>query len=127
MLVQFLPMMMAQIDTPRLNEIFTLLSNQRRRFVLYYLTFESDEVDSNDLAERIAVVEANNTSAVSDEFVRSVKVSLSHIHLPKLADAGFITCNRTQGTIEREEVDDLTPFLEKTALLDGYPPTVSTD
>lgn len=71
--------------------VFGILSNARRRMVLYYLREEGDPVSVEELAREIAAIE-NGVSV--DELTRQqrkrVYVSLYQTHLPKLEDTGII-------------------------------------
>ncbi|WP_458208032.1 DUF7344 domain-containing protein [Haladaptatus sp. NG-SE-30] len=118
---------MGRKGRPQLNETFELLSNPRRRYVLYHLMAESECVDPDDLAERIANWEANDTSDDGDDNLQTVKTALQHIHLPRLADAGVITYESNPGTIEFDGTDEFAPFLEVAARLDGYDPVAADD
>jgi len=105
-------------DTPpeRLSKdtIFSMLSNQRRRHVLYYLDREPGPVSLRDLAERIAAWE--NDVDVSDlEYKQRKRVytSLHQTHLPKLDDAGIVAYDRDAGTITlADRAHDLDIYLE---------------
>jgi len=80
--------------------VFEILSNTRRRMVLYYLREESGWVTVQELAGEIAAME--NDIGV-DELTRQqrkrVYVSLYQTHLPKLEETGIIEYDD-----DREEV-----------------------
>jgi DNA-binding transcriptional ArsR family regulator len=92
-----------------------MLSNQRRRHVLYYVNRESEPVSLRDLAERIAAWE--NDVAVSEldyKQRKRVYTSLHQTHLPKLDDAGIISYDRDGGTVTlADRADDLDVYLER--------------
>jgi hypothetical protein len=51
--------MAAQIE-PELNEIFDLMTHPHRRYILYYLTQESETVDVDTLAASLAALDADH-------------------------------------------------------------------
>lgn len=99
------------------DEMFHLLSNQRRRDALCYLAEDDEAVVMRDLAEWIAAREHETTVAqlTSNERQR-VYIALYQTHLPKLADYGVIEYNQSRGVVRRAaRADLLDPYLE----LDG--------
>ena len=90
--------------------IFNLLANDRRRYVLHYLSQTVGAVSLGDLAEQIALWEENPTY---DHYERVV-TGLHHIHLPKLADAGVVRYEVEQEAVElRKAANELTPHLKR--------------
>ena len=88
---------------------FDLLSNARRRGVLYAVSRDGSATVA-ELAERIATWQDGHHSP------KEVRTSLVHAHLPKLADAGVVEYDHEQGVVEPTSgADDLEPYLEKTA------------
>lgn len=84
--------------TPSLDTVFDLLSDQRRRYVLYHLVNAGDDVvDYEDLAEQVAVWEAEGDP--SEDHVDRVAANLYHIHLPKLTDANVIDFDQRSGDV----------------------------
>lgn len=82
------------------DTIFSILSNQRRRYVLRYLRQVDRETDLSDLVERIAAWENDvDVPAVTYEQRKRVYTSLHQTHLPKLDDAGIVDYDRDRGTI----------------------------
>lgn len=100
------------------GELFRFLSRPERRCLLYYLrdhecaTFEElATVLSGWLQAREAGVEV-----VTPSDRENVRRSLYHVHLPKLADAGFVRYDRESGEVELAEVPDLFDTIVETAL-----------
>lgn len=96
------------------DEMFHLLSNQRRRDALEYLAEHDGAVNMRDLAEWIAAREHETTVAqlTSDERQR-VYIALYQSHLPKLADYGVIEYNQSRGVVRRgAHADQLDLYLE---------------
>jgi len=94
--------------------IFSMLSNQRRRYVLYYLNRNPGSVSLRDLAERIAAWE-NDVDVDDLDYKQRKRVytSLHQTHLPKLDEAGIVDYDRDGGTITlANRATDLNLYLE---------------
>lgn len=73
-----------------LDRVYAVLNHPRRRLILDIVS-GVDLVSIRELAERIAAVENDVAlGSVTDEQRRVVGVSLHHVHVPKLTDAGVI-------------------------------------
>jgi hypothetical protein len=84
-----------------LDEIFGVLKNRRRRGVLRYLSENSEQLDLGTLAEQIAARECGkDVSQITSQERTRVYVGLYQCHLPKMADTGAISYNRSRGRIE---------------------------
>lgn len=83
------------------DEIFTMLSNRRRRWVLHYLKQREDErIDLRTLVDTVAAWEYD--TPVDDlpwKKRKRVYTALRQSHLPKLADAGVIEYDRNRGEV----------------------------
>jgi len=96
---------------------FDLLSDARRRGVLYAAE-RGEQTTVEELAERISTWLSDGEGARRDS---SVRLSLIHTHLPKLADAGVVEYDRERGTVELAGgATDLEPYL---ACVRGSEPT----
>lgn len=84
-----------------LDEVFDLLSRERRRYALYYLERQDGPVPVEDLAATIAEWEAGGEANGSpgDEY-DDVIISLEHNHLPKIEGADFIEYDRAGRQLE---------------------------
>jgi hypothetical protein len=96
--------------------VFSMLSNQRRRFVLHALENRSAgaQVALGALAERVAAWENGVAVAeVGSKARKSVYTSLQQLHLPKMDDAGILDFDDRAGTVTvTPETEDLTIYLE---------------
>lgn len=70
-----------------LNAVFDLLSDDYRRYVLYYLN-ENGDAPIEELATYIR--ERESGEAVDDDALHGLVVQLHHNHLPRLDDAGMV-------------------------------------
>ena len=94
------------------SDVFDVLSNPRRRFVLYYLREIDESVELNDLAKAIAAWE-NDTdeSELTDQDRKRVYVSLYQTHIPKLTDVGLVEYDQDSGTVH---------LTDRTSVIDDY-------
>ncbi|MFB6302108.1 MAG: ArsR family transcriptional regulator [Haloferacaceae archaeon] len=103
----------------RLDLVFGILQNERRRRVLRYLQ-EHESTTQGELAEHVAAIENDvpRKSLTSTQRKR-VYVSLYQSHLPKLRDAGAVEYDADRGTVERvPETDEFLQYLDSA---DGEP------
>jgi VIT1/CCC1 family predicted Fe2+/Mn2+ transporter len=78
-------------DAPERGEVFDLLSNHRRRYVIHFCKQQDGEVTVSDLAEQVAAWENEKTVEEIDHAERKrVYTSLQQTHLPTLADSNMI-------------------------------------
>lgn len=84
-----------------LDDIFELLTKERRRFVLYYLEDQSSPVSISELARKIEEWETGSPPAeLPDEKYQDIMLTLKHQHLPKAAQVEYIEYDPDQNTIE---------------------------
>jgi hypothetical protein len=108
---------MSETETSRLSqdEVYHLLSNPRRRFIISYLR-DDGTVGLQELASTVAAWE-NDTSPeqLTDQQKKRVYVSLYQTHIPKLEDAGIITYDSDTSQIHlRDSVEQLEQYLPET-------------
>lgn len=72
-----------------LDTVFTLLSNRRRRCVLYLLAQAEEPVELSELARLVGVYEHGGETPAPDELKR-IYSALYNTHVPKLANAGLV-------------------------------------
>jgi hypothetical protein len=90
-----------------LDQVFGILKNQRRRYVLKYL-YESDgQVSLSEVAEQIAAWENDKeVRQISSSERKRVYVGLYQCHLPKMDGVDVISFNKPRGIIELGENAD---------------------
>lgn len=69
-------------------ERHSLLTVERRRLAIEILAEEQSAIGRDALAAEIAERESDGTP--NNDHIRDVLISLYHVHLPKLAEAGVI-------------------------------------
>jgi len=92
------------------DEIFELLSNRRRRFVVHALKRAEEPVDLTDLSVRVTAWEHGvDPEEVQYEDRRNVYTTLRRAHLPKLEEKEVVTVdedtNHVAATPQLEELD----------------------
>jgi len=96
------------------GEIFDVLRNQRRRFVLQYLKRRNEPVELGELATQVAAWEYETTvENVSAEQRKRVYTTLQQTHLPRLAEVNIVHYDADEGVIEAtDRANDLAIYLE---------------
>ncbi|RQG99917.1 DUF7344 domain-containing protein [Natrarchaeobius oligotrophus] len=96
------------------GEIFEVLRNQRRRYVLHYLKQDGRPVELGDLAQQVAAWEYETTlEGVTPEQRKRVYTTLQQTHLPKMDEAGILAFDSDAGRIEAtDRTRDITVYLE---------------
>jgi len=82
------------------DDIFEILSNHRRRLVLYYLRKHDGETEVKELAREIAAIENDiPVEELTSQQRKRVYVSLYQTHLPKMAQMQTIEYDKDAGTV----------------------------
>ena len=96
--------------------VFYILSNQRRRLVVYVLKKESEGegVEVGTLARRISAWENDVPGSEVDYSDRkSVYTSLQQHHLPEMDEAGIVNFDERKGVVSTTNMaDEFTVYLE---------------
>lgn len=95
---------MSEADSASLNDsdvntddLFDVLSNPRRRYILSHLQASKTPMALADLTDAVVRWETGEEPTAVQAVREQVYISLYHWHLPKLADAGLISFNRSCG------------------------------
>ncbi|WP_267644167.1 DUF7344 domain-containing protein [Haloarchaeobius amylolyticus] len=100
---------------PSKEEVFEVLSNRRRRQTLHYLLQKDDETATKrEVSRQLAAWENDEPiDMVSSSERKRVYIALHQTHLPKLADAGLVDYDASQGTITLTDAcHDLDVYLD---------------
>ncbi|KYH25582.1 hypothetical protein HAPAU_22560 [Halalkalicoccus paucihalophilus] len=88
-------------EQPTKDDVFDILRNRRRRYVLGYLSDQESVVELSELAEELANWESEDEDAyITHRDRKRAYVSLYQTHLPKLDRAGIVEYNQPRGTVE---------------------------
>lgn len=98
------------VGSDRRDQLFAVLSDARRRFVLRTLQLADREMSVSELTSEVVSWEADMTdSGTTDDVRDTVEISLVHTHLPKMAQAGVVSYDPAAGTValtdRRHELD----------------------
>ena len=96
------------------DESFDLLSNHRRRYALYCLMQNEEELTLGELADMVAAWENGvDTDAVSYEERKRVYTSLQQVHLPRMDDLDVVEFDDSEGRVTRDDAaEHLEGYLE---------------
>lgn len=97
------------------DRVFKLLSNRRRRFVLYYLQNNANgDATVRELASKIAAWENDiEEAAVTYKQRKRVYTSLYQSHLPKMSEYGVVVYEQARGNVHlTTEGETLDAYLE---------------
>lgn len=96
------------------QEIFSVLSNCRRRFVLHYLLQNGENTTIREVAEQVAAWESSaDTEYVDSDARKRVYTALQQNHLPKMDEAGIVDFQKDRGVIEKTDAaEELDIYLE---------------
>jgi hypothetical protein len=97
------------------GEIFDLLSNPRRRFVINYLLRENRPVSIQELSRELAKWEFGvDDEELTDKQEKRIYVALYQTHIPKLEDFGVVEYDSDASLVElTDEVTRLQPYIEE--------------
>jgi hypothetical protein len=104
----------AGFDELSKGEIFDLLRNERRRYLLHYLLSADAPVELGEVATRIAAWECDTTvEGVTSDQRKRVYTTLQQTHLPKMDDAQIVDYDCNRGVVRpTEHTDKLNVYLE---------------
>ncbi len=107
--------------SPALDATLDLLSNRRRRFVLYALRDREGAMGVEELAEQVAAWERDADESVpasgSSDGVRTQRVlaDLHHCQLPRLTEAGAVSYDAEDEFVSLAAADPLAEYLDLAA------------
>ncbi|WP_436907202.1 DUF7344 domain-containing protein [Halosimplex marinum] len=96
------------------GEIFDVLQNQRRRYVLEYLKRFEEPVELSDLARQVAAWEYQTpVEEVTNDQKKRVYTTLQQTHLCRMEEAGIVEYDTDDNTVARTpHTEELTVYLE---------------
>lgn len=101
----------AAVERVEMDTIFELLSHPARRYVLTYLLRSDGFVSMTELVDY--VMEKTTHTMTDREFRHRLTVSLTHTHLPKLADEEYVKYNvERQIVLPTDRTQLFAPYLE---------------
>ncbi|WP_246310503.1 DUF7344 domain-containing protein [Halorarum halophilum] len=84
-----------------LDRLFDLLSEERRRYALYYLDQHDGPVSVDELAAQVAEWQADpGTVSIPEDTFNRIELELLHVDLPKASTATFVQYNPEERTVE---------------------------
>jgi len=108
-------------DSIAFDSVLNLCQNQHRRIVLGTLAEEQRSLTLNDLTK--AILKYNHQTPIteaSEDVLTEIRLSLYHVHLPKLSSKGLINYDPERELVEPiEQFDQVQPTLSM--ILDADP------
>ena len=84
----------------RLRECLSVLANRRQRAILRVLTEAGRSLPTAELVTRLAAVESESPTDERPTDDASIRLTLTHVDLPQLAAARFVTTSREPSTVQ---------------------------
>ncbi|WP_433625679.1 DUF7344 domain-containing protein [Halomicrococcus sp. NG-SE-24] len=99
------------------DELFDVLSNPRRRFILYLLQTAEMPVSVGELTTELTAWESQRqVPDYSADDRAAIEIPLEHNHLPKMAEAGLIDYDDTQQQVTlADRTDEVRAHLQTMA------------
>jgi DNA-binding transcriptional ArsR family regulator len=102
-----MPILATDSGTLPAEDVFEILSNERRRMVLYYLRKGDRSAGVKELAEQIAAIENDvPVEELTSKQRKRVYVSLYQTHLPKMAKMSVIEYDKEEGIVHLTDLSD---------------------
>ncbi|WP_170977292.1 DUF7344 domain-containing protein [Halorussus salinisoli] len=95
--------------TAEVDAVFGVLADAHRRYALYYLR-DRDCATLDELATVLAGwlgTREDQGNVVTPADLEREQVSLRHVHLPRLVDAGFVRYDADSGEVTLESLPEL--------------------
>lgn len=82
------------------DEVYDILSNGRRRYVIHLLREEGEPIPLSELSDRVAAWENDlPVSELTDQQIKRVYVSLYQTHIPKLEESNLVEYDKDSGQV----------------------------
>lgn len=97
----------------RLDDLFAVFANYRRRYVLHYLR-EEGRASIGGIARQLAAWErASRSEMVSGELIDRIELELFHTHLPRLREVNLVEYDqRTSVVVYRDPPEIVRALLD---------------
>ena len=104
----------SEIDDLSEDDVYEMLSNRRRRFVIHALKRAEEPVDVSELSTHVTAWERGvDPDAVKYEDRRNVYSTLQRTHLPKLEEKNVVTVHEEENLVEpTDELEELDIYVE---------------
>lgn len=94
------------------DTIFTLLSDQRRRYVVTALSEQEPPIALHDLVRQVVALETETEpNDISADTIDQAATTLHHVHLPQLDDANIITYDTETNTVTSVQTEELASLM----------------
>lgn len=111
---RLLPPESSPTQTVNEDDLYDILANRRRRYVLHILKQSNSKTDIGTVAEQVAAWENNTTvQQITGAERKRVYTALLQSHLPKMDRIGIVEFDKNRGTIKPlAPLEDVEVFME---------------
>lgn len=110
------PTLRSKLDSVRafsVDEAFEALAHRRRRVAIDFLRRRDGPATLSELAAEVAAREREGDGECTDGVApERVQISLHHVHVPKLVEAGILEREGDEAVSVSEDVDQLDPIID---------------
>lgn len=89
-----------------IDTVYAVLADEHRRAALDVLCSREDPVDVGELARAVLARAEDDSDAVREAGRHSLRVSMYHVHVPKLAEAGLVSFDREAAQVAVTDVGE---------------------
>ncbi|WP_425493586.1 DUF7344 domain-containing protein [Natronosalvus vescus] len=104
---------MITVDSIAFDSVLDLCQHQHRRIVLGTLAAEQRSLTLNDLTQ--VIIKFNHQTPItemSEDVLTEIRLSLSHVHIPKLVSEGLTNYDSERQLVEpTEQLEQVQPTL----------------
>ena len=113
------------VGSPEFDTVLDVCEHKHRRIVLAALAEQQQSLSTDDLANAIVEHDYHTPpTEAADETVTKIQIALQHVHLPKLAEAGFVQYDSERQLVEpTAQVDREESHLSVILAVDSELPT----
>ncbi|XVH33052.1 DUF7344 domain-containing protein (plasmid) [Haloferacaceae archaeon DSL9] len=107
------------------DDVLHVLKSAQRRYILSCLQ-DTEQLRFSELVEKVATWQHSKpASTLTEDEIRRIKISVHHIHLPKLSDHGLIDRKeRNDDLVRLREDGDVRYLVETIRLVENNSPPV---
>lgn len=95
-----------EVGEPNWTALSAILGDERRQYATLALARADGDLSLEELTTAVAVQERGDSEGEASEFRTSVRISLHHVHLAKLSEAGVVSYDEERGLVKLDGLPD---------------------